>query len=85
MCFGWRSAGGVAGAAQVRKGYHDGGDSSHTWLPRAAQWGAAAATVHGRTRQQRCGRSRWHPLSCSLAPGDGHVLLMVPSVMLLST
>ena len=61
---------GAAAAAQVRKGYHDGGDSSHAWLPRAAQWGAAAATMHGRTRQQRCGRSRWHPLPCSLALFD---------------
>lgn len=40
-------------SSQVRKGYHDGGDNTHTWLPRAASWGAAAATVHGRTRQQR--------------------------------
>ena len=57
MDFGSLGEEGVAGAAQVRKGYHDGGDNSHTWLPRAAQWGAVAATVHGRTRQQRCRRS----------------------------
>ena len=38
---------------QVRKGYNDGADVVHTWLPRAAGWGAAAATLHGRTRQQR--------------------------------
>lgn len=38
---------------QVRKGYNDGADVVHKWLPRAASWGAAAATIHGRTRQQR--------------------------------
>ncbi|KAK9832704.1 hypothetical protein WJX81_002201 [Elliptochloris bilobata] len=38
---------------KVRKGYNDGADIVHTWLPRAASWGAAAATIHGRTRQQR--------------------------------
>ena len=35
---------------QVRKGFNDGADIVHTWLPRAASWGAVAATIHGRTR-----------------------------------
>jgi hypothetical protein len=39
---------------QVRKGFNDGADIVHTWLPQAASWGAVAATIHGRTRQQRC-------------------------------
>ncbi len=47
-------------AAQLRKGYSDGADIAHELLPRVAEWGAVAATVHGRTRQQRC-------LSCSNA------------------
>jgi len=38
----------------VRKGFNDGADIVHTWLPQAASWGAVAATIHGRTRQQRC-------------------------------
>lgn len=38
---------------QVRKGYSDGEDCAHTILPKVTEWGAAAATLHGRTRQQR--------------------------------
>lgn len=38
---------------KVRRGYCDGGDVAHLYLPRAATWGAAAATLHGRSREQR--------------------------------
>ena len=41
---------------KVRKGVKDGADSVHTWLPlvAAGAWGSvAAATVHGRSKQQR--------------------------------
>eukprot|EP00951_Prasinocladus_malaysianus_P002880 scaffold20473_cov41-Prasinocladus_malaysianus.AAC.2 len=38
---------------QTRKAYHDGNDLAHTFLPKAAAWGAAAVTLHGRTRAQR--------------------------------
>jgi len=41
---------------KVRKGYHDNHDIAHTFLPKAAEWGAAAVTLHGRTRQQRYSR-----------------------------
>jgi tRNA-dihydrouridine synthase 3 len=40
----------------VRKGYNDNNDIAHTFLPRAAEWGACAVTLHGRTRQQRYSR-----------------------------
>jgi tRNA-dihydrouridine synthase len=39
---------------KVRKGYDDGADIVHTWLPRAPSWGVSAVVLHGRTRQQRC-------------------------------
>jgi tRNA-dihydrouridine synthase 3 len=35
------------------QGYHDGQDIAHTLVPQAAGWGAAAITLHGRTREQR--------------------------------
>ncbi|BDA49432.1 probable tRNA-dihydrouridine(47) synthase [NAD(P)(+)]-like [Coccomyxa sp. Obi] len=38
---------------KVRKGYYDGNDNAHSWLPNAPLWGVTAATMHGRTRQQR--------------------------------
>jgi tRNA-dihydrouridine synthase 3 len=38
---------------QVRKGYYDGDDNVHAWLPNASSWGVSATTLHGRTRQQR--------------------------------
>ncbi|CAL8464684.1 g4219 [Coccomyxa elongata] len=38
---------------KVRKGYYDGNDNAHSWLPNAPSWGVTAATMHGRTRQQR--------------------------------
>lgn len=41
---------------KVRKGYNDNNDIAHTFLPRAAEWGACAVTLHGRTRQQRYSR-----------------------------
>ena len=43
---------------QVRKGYNDGSDNTHAWIANAAQWGVCAATLHGRTRQQRCAAPR---------------------------
>ena len=42
---------------KVRKGWADGKDCVHEWLPRARAWGAAAVTVHGRSRQQRYSRA----------------------------
>ena len=39
-----------------RKGYHDGADVAHELIPAIASWGAAAITLHGRTRQQRYSR-----------------------------
>ena len=39
-----------------RKGYNDGADVAHEVIPQLAQWGAAAVTLHGRTRQQRYSR-----------------------------
>jgi len=38
---------------KLRRGYYDGSDVAHTILPHMASWGAAAATLHGRSRQQR--------------------------------
>jgi tRNA-dihydrouridine synthase 3 len=38
------------------KGYNDGADVAHELIPRIAEWGAAAVTLHGRTRQQRYSR-----------------------------
>lgn len=38
------------------QGYHDGQDMAHTLIPQAAGWGAAAVTLHGRTREQRYSR-----------------------------
>lgn len=38
------------------KGYNDGADVAHELIPQIAQWGAAAITLHGRTRQQRYSR-----------------------------
>lgn len=45
------------------QGYYDGKDVAHDLLPQAAGWGAAAVTLHGRTRQQRCARSSGMPLA----------------------
>ena len=41
------------GVRQVRKGYNNGEDNTHTWISQAPSWGVSAATLHGRTRQQR--------------------------------
>ncbi|GBF87291.1 tRNA-dihydrouridine synthase [Raphidocelis subcapitata] len=41
---------------KMRKGYNDGADIAHEMIPRIAEWGAAAVTLHGRTRQQRYSR-----------------------------
>ena len=38
---------------KLRKGYHDNKDMAHSLLPGLKSWGAAAVTLHGRTRQQR--------------------------------
>jgi tRNA-dihydrouridine synthase len=35
---------------KMRRGYHDGSDVAHELLPKVAEWGAAAVTLHGRTR-----------------------------------
>ncbi|KAG2452252.1 hypothetical protein HYH02_003277 [Chlamydomonas schloesseri] len=41
---------------KTRKGFNDGEDVAHTFLHKAGEWGAAAVTLHGRTRQQRYSR-----------------------------
>lgn len=38
---------------KLRKGYHDNKDMAHSLLPALKSWGAAAVTLHGRSRQQR--------------------------------
>jgi tRNA-dihydrouridine synthase 3 len=61
---------------KMRKGYHDGQDIAHTLVPQAAGWGAAAVTLHGRTREQRYSRwggaaaanQRGPPVPCSYSP-----------------
>lgn len=39
-----------------QQGYNDGQDIAHTIVPQAVGWGAAAVTLHGRTREQRYSR-----------------------------
>jgi tRNA-dihydrouridine synthase 3 len=41
---------------KMRKGYTDKQDIAHLLLPKVAEWGAAAVTLHGRTREQRYSR-----------------------------
>jgi tRNA-dihydrouridine synthase 3 len=41
---------------KMRKGYTDKQDIAHLLLPKVAGWGAAAVTLHGRTREQRYSR-----------------------------
>ncbi|KAH7621338.1 hypothetical protein Ndes2526B_g03677 [Nannochloris sp. 'desiccata'] len=41
---------------KMRKGYTDKQDIAHLLLPKVARWGAAAVTLHGRTREQRYSR-----------------------------
>ncbi len=51
-------AAGVPVTLKVRKGYDDGKDSVHEWIPtRAVSWGLAAVTIHGRSREQRYTRA----------------------------
>ena len=45
---------------KLRTGYHTGANTAHEVLGTMASWGACAATLHGRSRQQR-----WAPLSCA--------------------
>lgn len=40
-----------------RKGYYDDTDIAHTLIPQMRDWGAAACTLHGRSRQQRYSRA----------------------------
>ena len=40
---------------KVRTGYQTGVNTAHEVLSTVASWGACAATLHGRSRQQRCG------------------------------
>ena len=41
---------------KTRTGFHDANPVAHSLLPQAAAWGAAAVTLHGRSRQQRYSR-----------------------------
>ena len=42
---------------KIRKGFHDNQDNAHRDIvPHLREWGAAAVTLHGRTRQQRYSR-----------------------------
>lgn len=41
---------------KMRKGYSDKEDIAHTLVPRVAEWGASAVTLHGRSREQRYAR-----------------------------
>jgi tRNA-dihydrouridine synthase len=43
--------------AACRKGYYDNTDIAHTIIPQMPSWGAAAVTLHGRSRQQRYSRA----------------------------
>ncbi|GAX79261.1 hypothetical protein CEUSTIGMA_g6701.t1 [Chlamydomonas eustigma] len=49
---------------KTRKGYYDGNDMAHTFIPQVRSWGAVALTLHGRTRQQRYSRQAdWEYIS----------------------
>jgi len=39
------------------KGYYDNADVAHDIIPQMPLWGAAAVTLHGRSRQQRYSRA----------------------------
>lgn len=39
------------------KGYYDNADIAHNIIPHMRDWGAAAVTLHGRSRQQRYSRA----------------------------
>jgi hypothetical protein len=41
----------------IRKGYYDATDVAHDIIPQLPGWGAAAVTLHGRSRQQRYSRA----------------------------
>lgn len=47
---------------KLRRGYTDGADVAHTILPQLAAWGAAGATLHGRSREQRQAQHASAPL-----------------------
>lgn len=38
---------------KMRRGFNDGDDLAHKIIPKLSGWGASAAVVHGRTREQR--------------------------------
>lgn len=38
---------------KMRMGVHDGKQIAHKLIPKVAEWGATAVTIHGRSRQQR--------------------------------
>jgi tRNA-dihydrouridine synthase len=54
------------------KGYNDGADIAHELIPQVAAWGAAAVTLHGRTRQQRYSRAAdWDYIARCAAAAEG--------------
>jgi len=62
----------------MRKGYNDGQDVAHTLIPKVASWGAAAVTLHGRTREQRYSRpADWEYIKeCSTIATDAGIQLI---------
>lgn len=58
--------------AAVRKGYYDDTDVAHSLIPQLPGWGAAAVTLHGRSRQQRYSRAAdWEYIRLEGAGGGG--------------
>ncbi|KAI8465075.1 MAG: putative tRNA-dihydrouridine synthase [Monoraphidium minutum] len=69
---------------KMRKGYNDGADVAHDLIPQIASWGAAAVTLHGRTRQQRYSREAdWEYIQrcAGVAAGTGLPLIGNGDVM----
>lgn len=46
----------VASGAPYAEGYYDNKKVAHDIIPKMQEWGLAAVTLHGRSRQQRYSR-----------------------------